>query len=95
MVNKVLQRELRQKLKNKVLDTSHLARRLALKPQHARPGTFGLDNLCRLYQIPMHDRHTAGGDAFITAVLLLKLLARLRKRGVHTLGDLLKAKRDL
>lgn len=95
MINKILQREIGQKLKNKVLDTSYLARRLAMRPQHARPGTFGLDNLCRLYQIPMSDRHTAGGDAFITAVLLLKLLARLRKRGVNTLGDLLKAKREL
>jgi DNA polymerase-3 subunit epsilon len=76
------------KLQNTVLDTGVLARRAARNPQLARPGTFGLDHLCDTYRIPQSDRHTAPGDAFITALLLLKLLHRLQKRGVDTLGAL-------
>jgi len=81
------------KLQNRVLDTGVLAKRVARNPQIARPGTFGLDQLCDQYGISKSDRHTASGDAFITALLLMKLLYRLKKRGVDTLGALLAAPR--
>ncbi|MEQ8705339.1 MAG: 3'-5' exonuclease [Phaeodactylibacter sp.] len=89
MLNAALQSAGAGKLRNKVLDTGVLARRVARNPQLSRPGTFGLDHLCDQYRIPQSDRHTAPGDAYITALLLLKLLYRLKKRGVHTLGALL------
>lgn len=82
------------KLKNKGVDTAVLARRLANHPQLAKRGTFGLDQLCQDYHIPMSDRHTAAGDAYITAILLMKMLRRLEKRGVRTLGDLLSTRRS-
>ncbi|MCB0579203.1 MAG: 3'-5' exonuclease [Phaeodactylibacter sp.] len=90
MVNQVLRGMIGQKLANKKLDTAALAARVSEKKDYEQPGTYGLDTLCRKYKIPMSDRHTAAGDAFITAVLLMKLLARLRKRGVKTVGELLR-----
>lgn len=95
MINRILKENDLGKLQNKVIDTAYLARRVTIKTQAERRGTYGLDNLCRLYHIPMSDRHTAAGDAFITAILLMKLLARLKKRGVNTLGDLLRVRRAL
>ncbi len=90
MINQILKGLIGQKLANKRLDTATLAARISEKKGYEVPGTLGLDTLCKKYNIPMSDRHTAAGDAFITAVLLMKLLARLKKRGVNTLGDLLR-----
>ncbi|GGB89393.1 DNA polymerase III subunit epsilon [Marinobacterium zhoushanense] len=69
-----------------VLDTLLLSR--ALDP------TFeghGLDALAERFQLifPPGTRHTALGDARVTAELLLALLPRLRARGVNTLEDAL------
>jgi DNA polymerase III subunit epsilon len=91
MVNNALKRMGGKKLLNKQVDTIDLARRIA-GPELAayRQGAFGLDALCQQYRIPLSDRHTAAGDAYITAVLLMKLLSRLEKRGVDTLGQLLR-----
>lgn len=94
MINKALGKLGPFQLKNKVLDTGTLARRVAHSPQLAKPGTYGLDQLCTQYRIPPSDRHTAAGDAFITALLLMKLLYRLEKRGVRTLGNLLASPRQ-
>lgn len=90
MVNQVLKGMIGQRLVNKRLDTAALAVRVSEKKDYEQPGTYGLDTLCKKYKIPMSDRHTAAGDAFITAVLLMKLLARLKSRGVKTMGDLLR-----
>lgn len=90
MVDQALRGLIGRKLANKRIDTAALARRVSGRNDYEQPGAYGLDALCRLYNIPMSDRHTAAGDAFITAVLLMKLLARLKKRGVHTLGDLMR-----
>ena len=45
---------------------------------------FSLDVLCKEFKIPKHDRHTASGDAFITALLFLKILSKLKsERNIH------------
>lgn len=49
---------------------------------------FTLDGLCRRFAINPHDRHTASGDAFITAQIFLKLLRLARRAGRTTLGAL-------
>jgi DNA polymerase III subunit epsilon len=49
---------------------------------------FSLDGLCRQFHIEPHDRHTASGDAFITAQIFLKLLKLARREGRATLGAL-------
>ncbi|WP_417532836.1 exonuclease domain-containing protein [Marinobacterium stanieri] len=71
---------------NPVLDTLFLSR--ALDPTL---DGHGLDALAERFelQFPPGTRHTALGDARVTAELLLCLLPRLKARGVHTLGEAL------
>ncbi len=90
MLNKSIQKITGKRLKNLTIDTLDLAMRVNPPGAFVRSGDYTLDHLCQLYHLPMSDRHTAAGDAFITALLLMKLLARLRKRGVEKLGDLLR-----
>jgi DNA polymerase-3 subunit epsilon len=49
---------------------------------------FSLDGLCRLFGVSPHDRHTAAGDAFISAQIFLKLLRLARHHDRTTLGQL-------
>jgi DNA polymerase-3 subunit epsilon len=50
---------------------------------------FSLDSLCDLFHIVAHDRHTAAGDAFITALVFQRLLRLAAKHGRTTLSRLL------
>ena len=90
MINQGLQPLTNDTLKNKFLDTAKLAVRVehGRPTQILKPTDFTLDALCNRYQIPMHDRHTAAGDALLTAILFLKLISKLKKRGVRTAKDL-------
>ncbi|RED43496.1 DNA polymerase-3 subunit epsilon [Winogradskyella eximia] len=88
MINNALKRMQLPKLKNKVLDTGHLFQKTKLDTTKEH---FGLDELSKRFNIPLHDRHTASGDAYITAVLFLKLLAILNKNDDLTLKDLLRS----
>ena len=47
---------------------------------------FSLDALCQRFGVVPHDRHTAGGDAFITAQVFLRLLRLAPRHGRGTLG---------
>lgn len=75
MINIALERLEVGKLKNQIMDTDAMYRKLKnlQDDQHS-----SLDELCKLYKIPMKDRHTAHGDAFMTALLFLKLKRRLK-----------------
>jgi DNA polymerase-3 subunit epsilon len=78
-------------LRNRSLDTMDLA--LHLHDDGAFAGRpmasgFSLDGLCDMFAIPAHDRHTAGGDAFITAQVFLRLLRAARRVGRVALGAL-------
>ena len=88
MINNALKRMQLPKLKNKVLDTGHLFQKTK---QDTTKEHFSLDDLSSRFNIPLHDRHTASGDAYITAILFLKLLAILNKNGDLTLKDLLRS----
>ena len=88
-LNKALLRQFNVRLKNKSLDTAGLASRLE-KPVLENTGTESLDALCARYGISPLQRHTAAGDAYMTALLFLKLLGRLDKRGVTTCRDLMR-----
>lgn len=94
MVNQMLKRQgIKGKLRNRSVDTAHLA--IRLERRHADSHTlknaeYSLDALCEKYNLPTDDRHTASGDAFATALLLLKLVSLAKKRGVTTVGELVK-----
>jgi DNA polymerase III epsilon subunit-like protein len=53
------------------------------------PGGFTLDSLCEMFGVVPHDRHTAGGDAFITAQVFQRLLRAAQKVGRVSLSGLL------
>jgi len=80
MINAALKRLDLPKLKNKTIDTGILYKKLEGK----KDSHFNLDVLCEEFNIPKHDRHTAAGDAFITGLLFLKIIATLKKqRNLH------------
>lgn len=83
-INIKLRRHCGTKVKNIVLDTALIYR--ALYP--ATPD-FTLDHLIEKYDLPSANRHTAPGDTFITAKLLVELIKELKERRVNTLSQLL------
>ena len=88
MINNALKRMQLPKLKNKVLDTGHLFQKTKLDTTKEH---FSLDELSKRFNIPLHDRHTASGDAYITAILFLKLLSVLNKNKDLTLKILMRS----
>ena len=47
---------------------------------------FTLDSLCEMFGVVPHGRHTAGGDAVITAQVFLRLLKLAVRHGRTGLG---------
>lgn len=86
-----LERHWNMSLANRSLDTMDLT--LHLERDGAFAGRkpirrFTLDALCGMFDIIPHDRHTAEGDAFITAQVFLRLLRLASRHGRATLGPL-------
>lgn len=79
MINEMLLRHGLGKLKNKFIDTGTLYKKSIhiIYQQNKKPYT--LDYLCSELNVPIVDRHTATGDALITALVFLKTLSRLKK----------------
>ena len=76
-------------LSNRSLDTMDLTLHLERDGAFAgRPAIreFTLDGLCAMFGVIPHDRHTAGGDAFITAQVFLRLLRLADRFGRGTLA---------
>jgi DNA polymerase-3 subunit epsilon len=85
------QRHFGFEMENRSLDTMDLT--LHLERDGAFAGqdqicNFSLDGLCSLFGVIPHDRHTAAGDAWITALIFLRLLRLAKKHGRTTLGRL-------
>ena len=80
MINEMLLRHGLGKLKNTYIDTGTLFNKSKhiLYKEHLKH--YSLDDLCTELNVPKSDRHTASGDALITAIIFLKTLSRLNKR---------------
>lgn len=83
------ERHLGKRVENRWVDTMDLA--LVLDRDGAFAGRplpegYTLDTLCEMFGVSAHDRHTAGGDAFLTAQVFLRLLRAARNVGRVTLG---------
>ncbi|WP_242205515.1 3'-5' exonuclease [Aestuariivivens insulae] len=81
MINQMLLRNGLGVLKNEYIDTGvlfakskHIIYRNNLKTHYT------LDDLCTELNVPIIDRHTATGDALLTAMVYLKIVSRLDKR---------------
>jgi DNA polymerase-3 subunit epsilon len=90
-LNAGYQRHWGVELMNRHLDTMDLT--LHLETSGAFEGDerireFTLDSLCTRFGIIPHDRHTAGGDAFITAQIFQRLLRLASRHGRDQLGAL-------
>jgi DNA polymerase-3 subunit epsilon len=75
--------------RNRSLDTMDLT--LLLERDGAFSGRpairrFTLDALCDMFGVIPHDRHTASGDAFLTAQVFLRLLRLAARHGRTTLA---------
>ena len=88
-LNCACERHFNLKLRNRYLDTMDLT--LHLREDGAFldrpvPEGFTLDTLCNMFGVVPHDRHTAGGDAFLTALIFLRLVRAASHVGRDTLA---------
>ncbi len=94
MIDRALQRRGLGTLKNKILDTGVLFKNtkhsVYLSGYSNRH--YSLDELCNDLKISKSDRHTASGDAYITALAFLKILSRLKKDKRVTIKDVFRLK---
>ncbi|MGY5351229.1 3'-5' exonuclease [Wenyingzhuangia sp. IMCC45533] len=88
-VNYALQRMGLPKLKNKTLDTAVLFKKTKHQVySHINKKVFTLDEVCDELKVTKKDRHTAYGDAYITAIVFFRILAKLNRNNDLTLKDL-------
>ena len=89
MINKALARNGLPKLTNKTLDTAFLYKKTLLKSYiMQRKETYSLDEIADKFNISKEDRHTAMGDAYITAIAFLKIVTKLKEKKDKILNQL-------
>ena len=86
MINAALKRMGLGILKNRVLDLGHIYKKTDIN--RISKTHVSLDELAEQFKIPQHDRHTASGDAYITALLFLKIIAKYQLKKQINLHDL-------
>ncbi|QKJ63098.1 PolC-type DNA polymerase III [Flavobacterium sp. M31R6] len=94
MINMALERNGLPQLTNKTLDTAYLYKKtLIMSNLLERKENYALDDLADKFDISKKDRHTAMGDAYITAIAFLKIVKKLKDlkgKTEFTLKDLFK-----
>jgi DNA polymerase-3 subunit epsilon len=89
MINKALERNNLAVVKNRSLDTASLYKKTLLySPLLQRKDSYTLDDLADKFDISKKDRHTAMGDAYITAIAFLKILNKLKDKRNFSLREL-------
>ena len=91
MINRALVRNGFPELQNKALDTGVLYKKTLIKSHlFERKDHYTLDDLADKFDISKKDRHTALGDAYITAIAFLKIIKKLREKKEINLNELFK-----
>jgi DNA polymerase-3 subunit epsilon len=91
MLNEALIRNGLPKLKNRYLDTSSLYKKTIIKSNLLyKKDNYSLDDLADIFSISKKDRHTAMGDSYITSILFLKIISKLKEKKEITLKYLFK-----
>jgi DNA polymerase-3 subunit epsilon len=91
MINKALERNGLPHLSNKRLDTAILYKKTLIKSHlFERKDHYTLDDLADKFDISKKDRHTALGDAYITAIAFLKIVKKMREKKAINLNQLFK-----
>jgi DNA polymerase-3 subunit epsilon len=91
MINKALERNGFPKLENKTLDTAYLYKKTLIESHlFERKEHYTLDDLADKFDISKKDRHTALGDAYITAIAFLKIVKKLKEKKEIDLNFLFK-----
>ncbi|MEW4925397.1 3'-5' exonuclease [Algibacter sp. 2305UL17-15] len=80
MINSMLLRNGLGKLKNEFIDTAVLYKKSKHIIYQDNLENYSLDELAKELNVPVVDRHTANGDALITAIVFLKTLSRLKTK---------------
>lgn len=92
MINRALERNGLPLLTNKTLDTAFLYKKILIKSNLLEyKDHYTLDDLADKFDISKKDRHTAMGDAYITAISFLKIVNKLKekkRKGEFLLKDL-------
>jgi DNA polymerase-3 subunit epsilon len=91
LLNLACERHFNMEMKNKALDTMETFLAVHDRGGFTKrpiPRQHSLDALCDWFGIVPHDRHTALGDAFMTAQILLRILKEAGKLGLWNLNDL-------
>ena len=91
LLNVACERHFKFHLRNKAIDTMEAF--LAIQAaggfrRKALPEGYSFDALCDWFNIVPHDRHTALGDAYLTAQIHLRILKEAGKLGLWNLRDL-------
>jgi len=79
------------KLKNQVIDTAQLLYRFNRERYENQVGgrsNLQLDIACQDFNIPIENRHTALGDAYMTAQLLMHLLSMASEKRISSVSQL-------
>lgn len=91
MINKALERNGLPHLTNKTLDTAYLYKKTLIKSHlFERKDHYTLDDLADKFDISKKDRHTALGDAYMTAIAFLKIVKKLKDKKEINLNLLFK-----
>jgi DNA polymerase-3 subunit epsilon len=72
------------------MDTVDLYRATRIKSNLIKQGNYTLDEIAENYALDVSDRHTAAGDAYLTAIIFLKTMGLLSKKKNFRLKHYLK-----